>query len=418
MSVAERLGQYIDGDWRVVQAGEYREVVNPATARTLAQAAAGAACEWRRTSAGDRVQVLFQFKQLLETHLDDIARTITDERGKTYNERAGKRRYSRPAAGLQQPGPPARHRRTPLPPAPRRRRGDHSLQLPRHDRPLWLRPYALATGNCFILKPRDGIPLTSRKLFPPIDRPGLPPGLRKVVTGGKETVDALDVPRDQLRRLHADCAVRLRSRGGDREARPVPERREELDRDQARRRPGYHDEDRGRFRVRGRRQRCLATAIAVTVGAVRQGFTERIARGAAAGGGAGGRARQAGRRLRGRLVRLPDHPRPRPARRRDRPDGDLRPDAEPDPHQAPTRSTWRSRRSMPALTATGPASSPAAGRSRGSSAMRRKSATSASTSALPRRWPSSRLAARATVSSVTSTLDADTTWSFTPRRRC
>lgn len=109
MSVAERLGQYIDGDWRVVQAGEYREVVNPATARTQAQAAAGAACEWRRTSAGDRVQVLFQFKQLLETHLDDIARTITDERGKTYNESAGKRRYSRPAAGLQQPGPPARH---------------------------------------------------------------------------------------------------------------------------------------------------------------------------------------------------------------------------------------------------------------------------------------------------------------------
>lgn len=34
----------------------------------------------------DRIQYLFKFKQLLEANIDDMARTITNECGKTFKE--------------------------------------------------------------------------------------------------------------------------------------------------------------------------------------------------------------------------------------------------------------------------------------------------------------------------------------------
>jgi malonate-semialdehyde dehydrogenase (acetylating)/methylmalonate-semialdehyde dehydrogenase len=53
------------------------------------QAAAKAFPDWRMTPAGDRIQHLFKFKMLLEEHLDEIARTITNECGKIYAESVG-----------------------------------------------------------------------------------------------------------------------------------------------------------------------------------------------------------------------------------------------------------------------------------------------------------------------------------------
>ncbi|MEZ4558818.1 MAG: aldehyde dehydrogenase family protein [Caldilineaceae bacterium] len=56
----------------------------------------------------------------------------------------------------------ARHRRTHDSSAAAGRRGcDHALQLPGMI-PLWFMPYALATGNCFILKPSEKVSMTSQ----------------------------------------------------------------------------------------------------------------------------------------------------------------------------------------------------------------------------------------------------------------
>ena len=57
--------------------------------------------------------------------------------------------------------------------------------------PLWFLPYAVATGNCFILKPSERVPMTSTRLFDLIDACGFPPGVLQLVHGGKDTVDAL-----------------------------------------------------------------------------------------------------------------------------------------------------------------------------------------------------------------------------------
>lgn len=91
---------YVNGEWHAPQVSEYADVINPATgeliARTplsgkgevdlAARAAAAALPAWRATPAQERVQYLFGLKFLLEEHLDEIARTITNECGKTFDE--------------------------------------------------------------------------------------------------------------------------------------------------------------------------------------------------------------------------------------------------------------------------------------------------------------------------------------------
>jgi malonate-semialdehyde dehydrogenase (acetylating)/methylmalonate-semialdehyde dehydrogenase len=57
--------------------------------------------------------------------------------------------------------------------------------------PLWFLPYAVATGNAFILKPSERVPMTTARLFELIEAAGFPKGVIQLVNGGKETVDAL-----------------------------------------------------------------------------------------------------------------------------------------------------------------------------------------------------------------------------------
>src|SRR5579864_4955543 len=104
MSVAAppvtKLANFINGKWADSNASEWRDVVNPATGEVLSsvplggaddvniavEAAAAAFPEWRRTPPEDRIQPLFKLKTLLEEHIDDIARIITMENGKTFTE--------------------------------------------------------------------------------------------------------------------------------------------------------------------------------------------------------------------------------------------------------------------------------------------------------------------------------------------
>src|SRR5437660_6152457 len=57
--------------------------------------------------------------------------------------------------------------------------------------PLWFLPYAIACGNCFILKPSEKVPMTMSRVFELIEQLNLPPGVVSLVNGAKGTVDAL-----------------------------------------------------------------------------------------------------------------------------------------------------------------------------------------------------------------------------------
>jgi len=99
----KRLENFVDGAWRPSNAVQALKVLNPASAQVLAEvplspaeevdaaavAAQKAFPEWRRRPAGERIQPLFKLKALLEENLDDLARTVTDECGKTYARASG-----------------------------------------------------------------------------------------------------------------------------------------------------------------------------------------------------------------------------------------------------------------------------------------------------------------------------------------
>src|SRR5215510_12359818 len=57
--------------------------------------------------------------------------------------------------------------------------------------PFWFLPYAIATGNTFVLKPSERVPLTTKRAFELLEQSGLPKGVVNLVNGGKAAVDAL-----------------------------------------------------------------------------------------------------------------------------------------------------------------------------------------------------------------------------------
>jgi malonate-semialdehyde dehydrogenase (acetylating)/methylmalonate-semialdehyde dehydrogenase len=57
--------------------------------------------------------------------------------------------------------------------------------------PLWMLPLAIATGNCFILKPSERDPSASLLLAELLKEAGLPDGVFNVVHGDKRVVDAI-----------------------------------------------------------------------------------------------------------------------------------------------------------------------------------------------------------------------------------
>ena len=91
---------YINGEWVKPIVNEYVDVINPASGEKMAKTplcgkdtvavAAKAATEafpgWRRTPVQERIQYLFKLRDLLKINSDEIARTITNESGKTFEE--------------------------------------------------------------------------------------------------------------------------------------------------------------------------------------------------------------------------------------------------------------------------------------------------------------------------------------------
>lgn len=305
MKESAQLRNYINGRWQRSAATTYLDITNPATAEPMAQvpltpatevdeaaqAAAAAFPEWRRTPAGERIQPLFQLKNLLEEHLDELARIITNECGKTYSESVGELRRGienvEVACGIPSlmqgynnediaRGIDEHLFRQPLGVVAAITPFNFPLMIP-----LWFMPYALATGNCFILKPSEKVPVSTQRLFELLEQLALPPGVVQLVNGGKETVDAIldhaavraisfvgstPVARHVYSRATAN-GKRAQCQGGAKNPVVIMP---DADMETATRIMAD-----SAFGCAG--QRCLAASVAVTVGEASQPFTEQIA---------------------------------------------------------------------------------------------------------------------------------------------
>ena len=212
---SETILNYLAGEWSTSAAVEVLTVRNPANSKVIATvplstknevdtAVVGAAKafeEWRNVPAPDRIQYLFKLKVLLEENFEDMSRSITIENGKTLNEARGEMRRAienvEVACGI-----------------PTMMQGDFNENIARGiDEfmirqplgvvaiispfnfpgmiPFWFLPYALACGNCAIVKPSERTPLTMQKVFHLIEKVGFPPGVVSLVNGAADTVNAI-----------------------------------------------------------------------------------------------------------------------------------------------------------------------------------------------------------------------------------
>ena len=209
------LMHYIGGAETAGTSGRQQDVFNPATGAAItavplasaaevgnAVAAAAAALPgWASTPPARRAQVMFNFRDLIKSNLDELATLISSQHGKTFDDAKGeiargievvefacgiphalKGEYSPQVAGnvdsfsMRQPvGVVA---------------GITPFNFPAMV-PMWMFPMALACGNTFVLKPSERDPGAPMMLARLLSEAGLPEGCFNVVHGDKEAVDAI-----------------------------------------------------------------------------------------------------------------------------------------------------------------------------------------------------------------------------------
>jgi len=57
--------------------------------------------------------------------------------------------------------------------------------------PMWFLPFAIVTGNTFVLKPSEQVPLSQRKMIDLLSKCDLPAGVVNLVNGGRDVVNAI-----------------------------------------------------------------------------------------------------------------------------------------------------------------------------------------------------------------------------------
>jgi malonate-semialdehyde dehydrogenase (acetylating) / methylmalonate-semialdehyde dehydrogenase len=214
MVATETLQFYVNGKWEDAK-GECHPVTNPAIGQVIAQVpyatadevdrvaklAHAAFLKWREVPVVDRVQVLYRYKALLDKNVDDVARILSTENGKTFDDaRASVRRAIQMvevACGMPtlmmgdslenvSRGIDSQSIRQPLGVCA----GISPFNFPAMV-PMWMFPFAIACGNTFILKPSEKVPMTPTRTCELLHEAGTPEGVYNLIHGDKVAVDAL-----------------------------------------------------------------------------------------------------------------------------------------------------------------------------------------------------------------------------------
>jgi len=211
----KRVPQFIDGEFVDSDAQDWIDLTNPATQEVLAQVPVASEAEleqaiasareayrsWREVPPAERVRYLLKYQALIRENMDEMAKTLSEETGKTLADAKGdifrglevvEHACSLPslimgetvenvsrsidtASYIQPLGVCA---------------GITPFNFPAMI-PLWMYPLAIACGNSFVLKPSEQDPLTPVRLAELFVEAGFPKGLLQVVHGDKRQVDAL-----------------------------------------------------------------------------------------------------------------------------------------------------------------------------------------------------------------------------------
>ncbi|HRH64963.1 MAG TPA: CoA-acylating methylmalonate-semialdehyde dehydrogenase [Bacteroidia bacterium] len=190
------------------------EVISPSTGKVISsvplssaqdldeavKAAKAAFPAWSAMPVKERVQVFYRYKTLLEKNMQELARMVQEENGKTLDESIAEVEKSIEltefACSLPQlisgellevsRGVECRVEHKPL--------GVVASIAPFNFPnmvPHWTIPNAIALGNCMILKPSEQVPMSANRIAELLKEAGLPDGVFNVVNGDKEIVEAI-----------------------------------------------------------------------------------------------------------------------------------------------------------------------------------------------------------------------------------
>jgi malonate-semialdehyde dehydrogenase (acetylating)/methylmalonate-semialdehyde dehydrogenase len=205
---------YVNGKWEDSK-GASHPVTNPAIGEVIAQVPYATAAEvdrvaklahaaflkWREVPVVERVQVLYRYKTLLDKNVDDVAKILSTENGKTFDDAklSVKRAIQMVEVACGMPslmmgdslenvsrGIDSQSIRQPLGVCA----GITPFNFPAMV-PMWMFPFAIACGNSFILKPSEKVPLTPTRTCELLHDAGIPEGVYNLIHGDKVAVDAL-----------------------------------------------------------------------------------------------------------------------------------------------------------------------------------------------------------------------------------
>ncbi|UIR30922.1 CoA-acylating methylmalonate-semialdehyde dehydrogenase [Priestia flexa] len=206
---------YIGGQWVEASTSKTEPVYNPATGEVIAnvplstkedvdhavETANEAFQTWSQVAVPKRARILFKYQQLLVDHWDELAKLVTLENGKSYNEAYGEVQRGIECVefaagaptlmmGKQLPdiatGIESGMYRYPIGVIG----GITPFNFPMMV-PCWMFPLAIACGNTFVLKPSERTPLLAARLVELFEEAGLPKGVLNIVNGAHDVVNGL-----------------------------------------------------------------------------------------------------------------------------------------------------------------------------------------------------------------------------------
>lgn len=209
------IGHHISGEVVHDPQAILHPITNPATGEVVRQVAFATPAElttalhaaqqafgaWRDTPALKRARVISRFKQLVETHQEQLAQLLTEEHGKVLEDARGE--VARALEVIEY-----------LCGIPALLKGEYSANVAADvdcytfrqalgvcvgvtpfNFPVmigcWMSVPAIACGNTFVLKPSEKVPSAPQYLAKLWQAAGLPDGVFNVVNGGANEVDAL-----------------------------------------------------------------------------------------------------------------------------------------------------------------------------------------------------------------------------------
>jgi malonate-semialdehyde dehydrogenase (acetylating)/methylmalonate-semialdehyde dehydrogenase len=209
------ITHWVNGAEFTGTSGQWADVTNPAAGQVSGQvalaneadaeaviaAAQDATAAWAKTSLARRTQILFSFRELLNSRKQELAHLITAEHGKVYSDALGEITRGQEvvefACGISHllkgghtegasTGVDVHSKRDPL--------GVVGIISPFNFPamvPMWFFPVAIAAGNTVVLKPSEKDPSAALWIAELWKEAGLPDGVFNVLQGDKTAVDAL-----------------------------------------------------------------------------------------------------------------------------------------------------------------------------------------------------------------------------------